>query len=74
MVMEKNYERLKEVLIRIFKICRRRNIMLNPSKFFFRNRVEFGGSVNEYSISRDRIEISPSHQKIEELMGRKAQD
>ena len=48
------------------------NIKLNPEKFHIGTRVEFGGSVIEYVPEEDRIEISPSEEKVEELIGKEA--
>ena len=65
-----DYKKLYPLLDKIFSICERRNIKLNPDKFHIGRRVEFGGSIIEYVPSENRIEISPSEAKVDELIGK----
>ena len=41
-------------------------------KFKIGPQVEFGGTVIKYSESNKRVQITPSEQKVEELMGKEA--
>ena len=50
-----DYKKLYPLLDKIFSICERRNIKLNPDKFHIGRRVEFGGSIIEYVPSENRI-------------------
>ena len=43
---------------------------LNLSKFKVGSSVEFGGSTVKYSPENERIQITPSEEKVEELLGR----
>merc|ERR1712114_115997 len=50
--------------------CRKKNLNLNRSKFKIGNEVEFGGTNLRFSKANSRVQITPSQQKIEELMGK----
>ena len=69
---KKNYKLLDPLIDRILAICREKNLKLNPSKFKIGPEVEFGGTVIKYSQTNNRVQITPSEQKIEELMGKEA--
>ena len=43
---------------------------LNPPKFKVGTSVEFGGTTVKYSPANNRIQITPSEEKVEELLGR----
>ena len=43
---------------------------LNPSKFKIRHKAQFGGTLIKYSKSNKRIQIFPSEEKGEELLGK----
>ena len=43
---------------------------LNPTKFKGGHEVEFGGTLVKYSPSNKRIQISPSEERVEELLGK----
>merc|ERR1711954_537412 len=72
LLSEKNYKLLDPLIDRILRICREKNLKLNPSKFKKGPEVEFGGTVIKYSQTNNRVQITPSEQKIEELMGKEA--
>merc|ERR1711954_327478 len=72
LLSEKNYKLLDPLIDRILAICREKNLKLNPSKFKIGPEVEFGGTVIKYSQTNNRVEITPSEQKVEELMGKEA--
>ena len=46
---------------------------LNPDKFRVGKEVEFGVTTVKKSPSNERIQISPSETKVEELLGREPQ-
>ena len=70
LLSEESYKKLNPVIDRILYICRRRNMKLNPDKFKVGKEVEFGVTTVKYSPSNKRIQISPSEEKVEELLGR----
>ena len=70
LLSQENYKKLDPVIDRILSICRKRNIKLNPDKFKVRKEVEFGDTTVKYSPSNKRIQISPSEEKVEELLGK----
>merc|ERR1711954_29415 len=70
LLSEKNYKLLDPLIVRILSICREKNLMLNPSKFKIGPEVEFGSTVIKYSHFNNRVQITPSEQKIEEPMGK----
>merc|ERR1711873_145330 len=72
LLSEKNYKLLDPLIDRILSICREKNLKLNASKFMIGPEVEFGGTVIKYSQTNNRVQITPSKQKIEELMGKEA--
>ena len=70
LLSEESYKKLDPVIDKVLSICRRRNMKLNPEKFRVEKSVEFGGTRVKYSPSNERVQISPSEAKIEELLGR----
>ena len=72
LLSEKNYKLLDPLIDRILSICREKNLKLNPLKFKIGPEVEFGGTVIKYSQTNNRVQITPSEQKVEELMGKEA--
>ena len=72
LLSEKNYKLLEPLIDRILRICREKNLKLNPSKFKIGPEVEFGGTMIKFSQTNNRVQITPSEQKIEELMGKEA--
>merc|ERR1712081_79851 len=67
---QRNYNLLDPVIDKLLKICWKKNLKLNPSKFKIGNQVDFGGTRLRFSKANNRVQISPSQQKIEELMGK----
>ena len=72
LLSEKSYKLLDPLIDRILKICREKNLKLNPTKFKIGPEVEFGGTRIRFSKANNRVQITPSQQKIEELMGKEA--
>ena len=72
LLSEKNYKLLEPLIDRILRICREKNLKLNPSKFKIGSKVEFGGTMIKFSQTNNRVQITSSQQKIEELMGKEA--
>merc|ERR1711954_185120 len=72
LLSEKNYKLLDPLIDRILSICREKNLKLKPSKFKIGLQVEFGGKVIKYSQTNKRVQITPSEQKVEELMDKEA--
>merc|ERR1711954_37134 len=72
LLSKKNYKLLDPLIDRILRICREKNLKLNPSKFKIGPEVEFGGMKISYSQTNNRVQRTPSEQKIEELMGKEA--
>ena len=70
LVSQKNFKKLDPIMDRILSICRKKNMNLNPSKYKIGHKVEFGGTLIKYSESNKRIQISPSEEKVEELLGK----
>ena len=70
LLLEENFKKLNPIIDRILSICRKRNMKLNPSKLKVGHKVEFGGTHVKYSPSNKRIQISPSEEKEEELLGK----
>merc|ERR1712081_56580 len=70
LLSEKNYKLLDPLIDKILSICCEKNLKLNPSKFKIGPQVEFGGTVIKYSKSSKTVQITPSEQKVEELMGK----
>merc|ERR1712081_150239 len=70
LLAQHNYNLLDPVIDKLLKICRKKNLKLNPSKFKIGNQVDFGGTRLRFSKANNRVQISPSQQKIEELMGK----
>ena len=64
-----SYKALDPVIHKVLSICRRKNMKLNPDKFKVGKSVEFGGTTVKYSPANERVQISPSEAKIEELLG-----
>ena len=67
---QRNYNLLDPVIDKLLMICRKKNLKLNPSKFKIGNQVDFGGTRLRFSKANNRVKITPSQQKIEELMGK----
>merc|ERR1711954_331853 len=72
LLSEKSYKMLDPLIDRILRICREKNLKLNPTKFKIGPKVEFGGTKIRYSQTNNREQITPSQQKIEKLMGKEA--
>merc|ERR1711954_122547 len=72
LLSDKNYKLLDPLIDRILSICREKNLKMNPYKFKIGPEVEFGGTVIKYSQTNNRIQITPSEQKVEELMDKEA--
>ena len=70
LISERDYKRLDPIIDRILAICHKKNMKLNLSKFRIGHEVEFGGTLIKYSESNKRIEITPSEEKVEELLGK----
>ena len=70
LISEKNFKKLDSIIDRILSICWKKNMKLNPSKFKIGHKVEFGGTLIKYSKSNKRIQITPSEEKVKELLGK----
>ena len=68
LLSEENFKKLDPIIDRILAICQKRNMKLNPTKFMVGPEVEFGGTHVKYSPSNKRVQISPSEEKVEELL------
>ena len=65
LLSEENFKKFHLVIDRILSICRKRNMKLNPNKFKVGKEVIFGSTNVKYSPSNQRIQISPSEEKVE---------
>ena len=70
LLAKRNYKLLEPVIDKLLMICRKKNLKLNPTKFKIGNEVDFGGTRLRFSKANNRVQITPSQQKIEELMGK----
>ena len=67
LLAQRNYKLLEPLIDKLLKICREKNLKLNPSKFKIGTEVDFGGTRIRFSKANNRVQITPSQQKIEEL-------
>ena len=72
MATAKDFNDIKEILDKILKTCRKKNMKLNKEKFNIGTRVTFGGAKVEYVKEENHIQISPKEEKVEELLGHDA--
>ena len=70
LLSEENFKKLDPIIDRILSICRKKNMKLNPTKFKVGHEVVFRGTLVKYSPSNKRIQIDPSEEKVEELLGK----
>ena len=63
----RDLETLERRLQRLFLICRKKNIKLNPSKFELGRKVTFGGCEVQFNAQNNHITIDPDRKKIEML-------
>merc|ERR1711954_11718 len=72
LLAQKSYKLLEPLIDQLLKICREKNLKLNPSKFKIGPEVDFWGTRIRFSKANNTVQITPSQQKIEELMGKEA--
>ena len=70
LLSERSFKKLDPVIDKVLSICRRKNMKLNPKKFKVGTSVEFRGTNVKYSPANDIVQITPSEDKVEELLGR----
>merc|ERR1711954_346219 len=70
LLAKKSYKLLEPLIDQLLKICREKNLKLNPFKFKIGPEVDFGGTRIRFRKVNNRVQITPSQQKIEERMGK----
>ena len=70
LLSERSFKKLYRVIVKVLAICRRKNMKIIPSKFKVGTSVEFGGTTVKCRPANEKIQITLSEEKIEELLER----